>query len=420
MRIKVTPADFRVTELLDFEPSPSGRHFVHRLRKQKLSTQEALAAIVQHAGIDRAAVAYAGLKDRQAVTEQFISIDGHRLDLQQANWSLTCVGRSERPIQSKLSRGNSFEIVVRDLAPVEAARVRRDLPSVVRTGFPNYFDDQRFGCLRHGQGFVMVQVLRGDYEAALRALVAEPSPVAISGDVKLKRALMHHWGDWDACMRIARGPVYRPVFERLLADPGDFRGALAALPTRMKLIHSFAYQSFLWNRAVSRMIKPMVPGVQRLKIDTLAGWLLAWRYLDREVEERLSAMSTPLYAPDGDGGAPQFRAGMAEEMANAGVARQDFLQHEVAGMVWKEEPRAVLVKPADAAPPDLAADELHPDRMRVTLRFSLPRGSYATMLLKRLFAQPWEMRRPDPRGADRPRRARPPSPRVPADEDFDE
>ncbi len=450
MRIKTVPEDFRVRELLEFEPDRDGEHHVYLLRKEKLSTAEALSAVVEHTGVDRADIAYAGLKDRQAITEQHISIRGHRVDLERSGLTLTWLGRAREPIHSRLSRGNAFTIVLRDLLPQEAARVRRDLPSVERTGFPNYFDDQRFGCLRHGQGFVMLHVLRGDFERALHDLIAVPSPVAISGDVKLKRALDHNWGDWDACMRIARGPVYRPVFDHLLGHPGDFRGALEKLPTRIKLIHSFAYQSFLWNRAVSRMMKPVVPGVQRLKIDTLAGWLLAWRYLDRDIEDKLSAMATPLYAPDGHGGGEPFRRGMAAEMENAGLRREDFLRNELPGMVWKEEHRPAQVKPTEVGPVVVAPDELHRDRVKVTLSFALPRGAYATMLLKRLFAEAWEMRpllrrdrqaaRLERRGppvgggpaatagpddgtgedATPARRARPPAPRLFSDEDYDE
>lgn len=432
MRIKSEPQDFRVRELLDFEPAPQGEFHVHLLKKEKLSTHEALSAIVQEANVDRAAIAYAGMKDRQAVTEQYISIAGRPVELKLAQLTLTPIGRTAQPIHSRMSRGNEFTIVVRDLLPVEATRVRRDLPSVLRTGFPNYFDDQRFGCLRHGQGFVMLHVLHGEYERALHDLIASPSQVAITGDVKLKRALSHNWGDWETCQRVARGPVYRPVFEHLIAHPGDFRGALVTLPTRTKLIHSYAYQSFLWNRAVSRMLKPVIPVVQRLKIDTLAGWLMAWRYLDREIEDKLAVMATPLYAPDGEAGGEPFRRGMVAEMENAGIRREDFLQHELPGMVWKSEQRPVLIKPEGMALEAMAPDEQNEGRVKVRLRFSLPRGCYATMLLKRVFAQSWEMRGPrydreQPAGPgeqqEDPRRgpwSKRPAPRLQTDEDYDE
>jgi tRNA pseudouridine13 synthase len=101
-------------------------------------------------------------------------------------------------------------------------------------------------------------------------------------------------------------------------------------------------------------------------------------------------------------------------------------------MVWKSEQRQVLVKPAGMELEAMAPDEQNEGRVKVRLRFQLPRGCYATMLLKRLFAQSWELRGPrydrgQPSGAgeqeeDRRRGpwSRRPAPRLHSDEDFDE
>lgn len=398
MRLKVTPDDFRVRELLEFRPDPSGEHFVHLLQKEKLSTQEALSRICHVAEVDRSQIAYAGLKDRQGITEQYISISGRPFEWREPGLRLTPVGRAANPINSRMSRGNSFTIVVRDLKPFEAAQLRRSLPSLQKTGFPNYFDDQRFGCLRHGQGFAMLQVLRGDYEAALHQLVAAPSPRAITGDVKLKSALQKLWGDWEACLRTARGPVYQPMFEHLRDHPDDFRGALEFLPLRQRVIQSFAYQSFLWNRAVSLLLRGGVNSAQRLRITTLAGDLIGWKYLEPEREQKLMAMETPLFGPDGTGGSEPFKNAMHTELENAGLLPSNFADNQVPGMIWREEPRQVFIKPKDMSDVKLEPDEVYEGRVKATISFSLPRGAYATMLLKRLFAPPYYTEDNDRRG----------------------
>lgn len=406
MRLKTTPEDFRVRELLQWDEVPSGNFVVHRLHKSKLSTAEALSILVRDARVDRAAIAYAGLKDRQAVTDQFLTIERRAVEFELPNLRLQPVGTTDKPITSRMSAGNAFTIVVRDLQPVQAAQLRRSLPSLIATGFPNYFDDQRFGCLRHGQGFPMRSVLLGDYERALQQLIAEPSPVAITGDVKLKRMLQLHWGDWEACARIARGPAYEPLFAHLLAHPDDFRGALEFVPLRQRVIQAFAYQSFLWNRTVSRMLWGGIQAPQRLRLATLAGDLLAWKYLAPDREEKLAAMRTPLFGADGDGGSEPFRRAMIAEMQAAGHARADFVANEVPGMVWKEEPREVLCKPRDVDEVQLAPDERYPGRVKATLAFSLPRGAYATMLIKRLFAPSWYAGQGEPRDAGGPAHGR--------------
>lgn len=402
MRLKTIPEDFRVRELLQWPDVPNGQYVVHLVHKEKLSTPEALSLLVREANVDRGTIAYAGLKDRQAVTDQYVTIERRAVELRLPNLRVQPVGATDRPLNSKLSTGNAFTIVVRDLVPHRASLLRRSLPSMVKTGFPNYFDDQRFGCLRHGQGFPMRSVLLGDFERALQQFVAEPSPVAITGDVKLKKTLQLRWRDWETCARIARGPVYEPMFAHLVANPDDFRGALEHVPLRQRVIHAFAYQSFLWNRAVSRLLRGGVNSAQRLRISTIAGDLLAWKYLAPEREEKLKVMRTPLFGPEGDGGSEPFRKAMREELVDAGLTRDDFVQNEVPGMIWKEEPRDILVKPADVADVRLEPDELNAGQVKATLQFSLPRGAYATMMIKRLFAPSW-FTQPDaaPAGADR-------------------
>ena len=405
MRLKITPDDFRVRELLEWKEVPNGNFIVHKLHKEKLSTPEALTMLARETGVQRSSIAYAGLKDRQAVTDQFVTIERQAVELKLPNLRVTPVGATDRPITSKMSQGNAFTIVVRDLRPTEAAALRRSMPSLLKTGYPNYFDDQRFGSLRHGQGFPMLSVLIGDYERALQQLVAEPSPVAITGDVKLKRTLQLRWGDWDACARIARGPAYEPLFEFLIRNPRDFRTALKFVPLRLRVIHAFAYQSFLWNRAVSNLLRVAVKGAQRLRLSTLAGDLIAWKYLAPEREAKLIDMRTPLFGVDGDGGSEAFKKSMIGEMKNAELQRGDFIANEVPGMIWKEEQRDALVKPTNVTDVRIEPDEMHEGNVKVSLQFALPRGAYATMVIKRLFAPSWYSR---PTDRDEPRAPRTP------------
>lgn len=389
MRLKVMPDDFRVREQLSYPDVRDGAYFVHLLRKEKLDTQQALSRVARLAGVRREDLAFAGLKDRQGQTEQWISIRGRMLEHSGKDLSVSFKGRTDRPLSSRLSSGNHFEIVVRDLSDRDVDLIERNAELVVRDGLPNYFDDQRFGNLRHGQGFVMRDILRGDYEAALRALLAQPSPKAITGDVKLKRILAEHWGRWEVCSQVARGPVYQRVFG-LLCERGDaFREALESLPARSKLIHAFAYQSGLWNHAVDRMLMGMLPRRGRVSLTTRVGRHAAWHFSQPgESMSRLARLITPLYGPEGEGGDAEFRAAAAEILREEGFEAGDFWRHRVKGMVLREEPRALVVRPEKFELSESARDEIHRGRRKVRLAFGLPRGSYATMVVKRLTASP--------------------------------
>ncbi len=384
MRLKARPEDFVVREQLEFERAPNGPYFVHVLRKEKLDTLSALARVARLAGVSRAEIAFAGLKDRQGRTEQWISIRGRRVDYRDSELDVAFVGRSSAPITSRASTGNRFAIVVRDLDRGDLARLHAAAEQVVHTGLPNYFDDQRFGCLRHGQGFAMRDVLRGELEEALHRLIARPSPRAITGDVKLKGILAQHWGDFERCAAIARGPTFGRALRHLAARGGDFRGALERLPTRMKLIAAFAYQSFLWNRAVDRLLYRMLPPAQRVALETLSGRLLAWADVPVPTLQRLEAMRTPLFVtPAGDSA---FRDAAAEVVEGESIPAGPPLP-PIKGMELREEPRRLVVRPRDFAVGGEAPDELARGRRKVELTFGLPRGSYATLVIKRLLAR---------------------------------
>ena len=155
MRLKQRPADFKVTELLrDGLLVPRAEHRVYRVTKRKLTSLEAAQELAAELDLPAAGeISMAGLKDRQGVTIQYMSVPkGKPLKLRREGLTVEDVGCIDHPLDSEDSEGNSFEIVVRDLGPPELDRARRSLDPVREHGLPNYFDEQRFGNLRHGQG----------------------------------------------------------------------------------------------------------------------------------------------------------------------------------------------------------------------------------------------------------------------------
>src|SRR5581483_884833 len=93
---------------------------------------------------------------------------------------------------------------------------------VNRLGVVNYFDDQRFGSLKHGQGFIAKDLLRGDSEAALRNFMAVPSPLDRTEDAKVKQFWADNWGDWGARCPFQANKKYFRILASLRESPRDF------------------------------------------------------------------------------------------------------------------------------------------------------------------------------------------------------
>src|ERR1700722_18904857 len=267
MKVKCRHEDFRVEELA--EPRLDGGSFaLYRLEKQSIGTPEAIDAICRAWRLRREAVGIGGLKDRHAVTTQFVSIEaGPRRPLVQTSFSLAYLGQTAREFTSKDILANRFEIVLRDLAPREAEGIVGALPSTIADGVPNYFDDQRFGSVGESGDFIARPWCLGDYERTLWLAIAEANEHD-RGDVRdEKRVFRERWGDWPACRHAAIHPVSRAVFERLCHQPTDFRGAFVRIPQPDRRMYLGAFQSAIWNRILAETIRRPVDAAELFEVE---------------------------------------------------------------------------------------------------------------------------------------------------------
>src|SRR5437870_5023363 len=100
MKLKRLAEDFQVAEQIALRPT-GGPFALYRLTKQSLGTPEAIDAIVRRWNLKRGDVAFAGLKDRHALTRQYVTIHGGpRRGLSQTSIDLEYLGEAERPIHA--------------------------------------------------------------------------------------------------------------------------------------------------------------------------------------------------------------------------------------------------------------------------------------------------------------------------------
>jgi len=386
MRLKRTQNDFRVNEILDDNSLLSeGSFAAYRVTKRGLTTFEAADLLAQAAGVERSAVAYAGLKDKDGITSQIMTVEGGKpVTFRDKAMTIRPLGRASRAIESSDSKGNSFEIFVRDLEADDMRRIRVNLNQVRKMGLPNYFDDQRFGCLRHGQGFVVRSLLRNDYQGALRALLAAPSRYGMEPVEKFKHGIQKRWGHWQDLADYTRNRRGFSVFEHLKSNPDDFRGALEkGVATRERTIHLFAFQSHLWNRAVAIKIQEVVAEADLAWLPCDAGSLPVYRGIDPDIFAELKGLELPLLGPDTE---------MTEEVErlykkvfrHEGLPMSAFLSLDLSGFRPQSEMRPVLMDPEFLRAAPAETDEIYRRRQKMRVRFSLPRGHYATLVCKRL------------------------------------
>lgn len=149
-RIRKSAADFQVDEIQQFAPTGAGEHVWLHIKKTGENTDWVGGLLAKAAGVPRRDVSYAGLKDRNAITTQWFSVQmpGREAPNWQATLPETVEVLAEKRHDKKLRRGallgNKFTLVLRDFIGDEA-ELAATIDRIKSQGVPNYFGMQRFG-----------------------------------------------------------------------------------------------------------------------------------------------------------------------------------------------------------------------------------------------------------------------------------
>lgn len=210
--LKASPEDFRVDEVPSYLPCGAGPHLYLHVEKRGRTTRDAVRTLARSLGVQERDVGYAGLKDRAALTTQWLSFpvarDPDPASLAAEGLRVLAASRHQNKLRPGHARGNVFEVLVRggDLGRASACAAR-----LSEAGLPNFFGPQRFG-------------KDGETAALGRALLApEPSPEA-------RRA-----GRDRFLRRLALSALQASLFNRWLAErlaDGLFAAALAGDPLK--------------------------------------------------------------------------------------------------------------------------------------------------------------------------------------------
>jgi tRNA pseudouridine13 synthase len=148
--LRAAPEDFRVDEDLGFAPDGEGEHVLLQVSKRNVNTDRVAQRIAQLAGVRPVDVGYAGLKDRNAVASQWLSVhlagrkEPHWQALEDGELRVLAVARHRRKLRRGALHGNRFDIVVRALVGAPHDLEPR-LARIAAECMPNYFGEQRFG-----------------------------------------------------------------------------------------------------------------------------------------------------------------------------------------------------------------------------------------------------------------------------------
>lgn len=253
--IKTLPEDFRVDEHLGFELSGEGEHLFLRIEKRGLNTEEVAKALSRSLGKSLRDISHAGLKDRQALTTQWFSVQCPGEDRPEAaslegpGWRVLDVGRNLKKLKTGALKANHFTLIVRDLSARESIEQR--LQQIQSTGVPNYFGPQRFGI--NGQNLVKADAL-------------------LSGAIKVKDRFLR-----GIYYSAARSFLFNKILSKRVEE-GSWNSALSGDVMQLAGTHSIfaieAVEAIIQQRIKAADLSPVAPlwgrGSSRVTLDALA------------------------------------------------------------------------------------------------------------------------------------------------------
>ncbi|MFO0919794.1 MAG: tRNA pseudouridine(13) synthase TruD [Planctomycetaceae bacterium] len=389
MKLKCVPEDFEVEELAKITLA-DGPFAVYRMTKRGLGTPEAISAIQRRWKLTRRQISYGGLKDKHAVTRQWVTIHrGPRRDLQQDHLSLEYQGQTSESFGPQGIDGNRFRIVIRDLTEPAARTLLERARRLSGEGVPNYFDDQRFGSLGVSGEFIARSWCRGDYERALWLAIAEINPHDRPHDKDEKRILQKHWKQWGPCKAALPKSSRRSIVTYLVDHPEDFRRAFALLPVVMRSLYLAAFQSDLWNRCLAAWLKQELSPDDLWDVELGTGkFPFPRRWPDSQNSEselpKLPLPSARLHLDEGP-----LLSIYERVLAEQGLSLRELRVKYPRDSFFSKGEREPLLK-VSAQASAMGDDEHYPGRQKVSLQFSLPRGAYATIVIKKLTTEAGE------------------------------
>ena len=398
-RIKSSPQDFIVREISNRPPEKEGGRFtIADVTSTNWETNRLVRLLARTLNISRERIGFAGTKDKRAVTTQLMSFECPKEELGKVGLKdlrFDNIYTSNRGMRIGDLIGNGFEITVRDTSAdmKDVPDIIKETESAVREtgGFPNYFGVQRFGVTRPITHLVGEAIVRGDLKKAVEIYLSHPSEHEGDEIRDIRRRLASCGGDYsDIIKDMPKTMGFEKIMaEHLVRRPEDYRGAISEMPSNLQMMFTHAYQSYLFNMMLSERMKRELPlnspvigdvviPLDRDRVPMHENPIIATeRNIDlvaKQVRTGRAFISVTLFGTDSviaDGEMGDIERGIIEK---EGIEEKDFM---VIGLphCTSKGTRREIVCPVKDLSCDYSDDSY-------TVRFSLPKGNYATCLMR--------------------------------------
>ena len=378
---KQCPDDFHVEEIPLYPCSGEGEHAYLWIEKTGITTRDLLTQLARKLKLKERDIGYAGLKDAQALTRQMVSIPANKFDSTQElhlhGAKVISSSRHNNKLRIGHLAGNRFTITIRDVVTEALPKALAIIKQLETRGVPNFFGEQRYGILGNSAqlGLLLLQQKYADFCCEF---IGNPS--LIRNTEWKASATLYREGKIDAAMHALpkRMRDERRLLRQLLEGKSHQTAALA-LPRNLLRLFLSASQSQLFDQ----LLTARLPHIDKLITGDIAVKHIngaCFRIEDSVAEQH--RVETLEISPS----APLFgtKAMLAEGVP--GQAERELLKSTgLTDANWSPAPKLTMpgARRPFRFPLKEATVSAHGDKF-ITLSFVLPKGCYATSVLREL------------------------------------
>lgn len=321
--IKEKPEDFRVEEIPKIELEKKGDYRYFILEKKNWNTNEAIKAIASRLKTKEKYFNVAGIKDKKAITRQVVS--AYKVNKNKIE------DLRIKDLKTEFLGYSNERLKLGQLKANKFTIIVRNLDKEYEpiNFIENYYDDQRFGGRNHLLGHALVRK-------------------------QFRRA----------CYML-----------RLKWDKGDYIGALRKLGKRLLRFYINSYQSWLYNRAMAAYLETKYK--HKFYVDYTVGEFVFSK-------EKIKNFKSPILGFLTEFKNEEIEKIYEELMKNERVRKEDFIMREIPEISSEGNERDIIVDVKNLKV-KYEKDENHKGKKKAILEFSLPPGSYATLVIKKMF-----------------------------------
>jgi len=384
------------------------RYLLFVMVKRNWDTLIAIKNVAKHLGISSGQIQVAGMKDAKAVTAQHLTIEDASSEKLQKTQLKEIEIRPLGYLRNKLSAyyplGNSFRICIKDVDHSKTVIKKRITKTVDELrglgGVPNFFGHQRFGTIRPITHLVGEAMIRKDFKKAALLFLAKPSPHEHPSS-QMARQELQATHDFEQAMKdFPKQLGYeRSMLRHLVKNPDDFVGGFRTLPFKLQEMFVQAYESYLFNRFLSRRIAQGLPlntaevgdyvvAVERSGLALPSIYRTVNLENRKEINDRIRAGKTRLAIPligfkqhTSQGAQGEIEKQILEKEE---ASPEDFQIPDMPEISARGRLRTATTPLNSFSIDAILSDASRPGRQEVGVSFMLYRGSYATIVLREI------------------------------------